>query len=182
MIGIYITIVVLFSSDPNGLPVGAIAPDFAGIDQAGKKITLKGALQDGPVILTFFRGSWCRYCIKQLKDYQDSLSQFADKNATLIAITPEKNEGIEKTIRITAATFSILQDVDLGIMDSYKVIDPDKVAEYRSTYANVKEDHSKNFLPVPATYIISQDGKITFAYFDPNYKIRISNKLLLDKL
>jgi peroxiredoxin len=182
MIGIYVTILVLIFSDPMGLPVGAKAPDFEGIDQTGKRITLEGALQGGPVVLTFFRGSWCRYCIKQLKDYQDSLSQFAAKNATLIAVTPEKEEGIEKTVSITEATFSIIHDVDLTIMDNYKVIDKDKVEDYRSTYANMEEDHSKKFLPVPATYIIDENGKITFVYFDPNYRLRVSNKLLLEQL
>ena len=33
-------------------------------------------------------------------------------------------------------------------------------------------------LPVPATYIIGQDGKIKFAYFDKDYKKRPSVKSL----
>ncbi len=172
----------LNQSDPVGLSVGDKAPSFSVEDQNGKIVRLDEVLKEEKVILTFYRGSWCRYCMKQFKDYQDSLSFYTAKGATLIAVTPQYKAGISKTVEISKATFSILYDSDLSIMEAYGVISKDKVDDYRINYMNSEEDMSRKFVPVPATYIINQSGIIEYVYFDPNYRIRISNKDLLDQL
>ena len=169
-------------SDPVGLKIGDRAPNFTAMDQNMKEINLKESLKSGKVVLTFYRGSWCRYCMKQFKDYQDSLSMYAEKGATIIAITPQKAEGINKSVETSKATFSILHDSDLSIMESYRVISEEKVADFRANFMDKEEDNSRKFLPVPATYIISQEGIIDFVYFDPNYRVRISNMELLKHL
>ena len=169
-------------SDPVGLKVGDRAPNFTTMDQNMNEINLKESLKNGKVVLTFYRGSWCRYCMKQFKDYQDSLSLYAAKGATIIAITPQKAEGINKSVETSKATFSILHDSDLSIMESYRVISEEKVADFRANFLDMEEDNSRKFLPVPAAYIISQEGIIEFVYFDPNYRVRISNKELLEHL
>jgi len=71
---------------------------------------------------------------------------------------------------------------DLSIMESYRVISEEKVADFRANFMDKEEDNSRKFLPVPATYIISQEGIIDFVYFDPNYRVRISNMELLKHL
>lgn len=38
--------------------IGVTAPDFSLTDSQGNEVTLRGLLQSGPVILTFFRGHW----------------------------------------------------------------------------------------------------------------------------
>jgi len=44
--------------------------------------------------------------------------------------------------------------------------------------AKLKETHSDDSqrLPIPATYLIGQNGKIAWRQFDPNYKKRSSVK------
>jgi ATP-dependent protease HslVU (ClpYQ) peptidase subunit len=42
----------------EGLAVGTTAPDFSLPDATGKKVSLSETLQQGPVVLTFYRGSW----------------------------------------------------------------------------------------------------------------------------
>jgi len=171
-----------FTSDPSGLKVGDQAPSFTAVDQFGEKVSLEESLKKGKVILTFYRGAWCRYCIKQFLEYQDSLYLIQAKGATLIAITPEHEDGVAKTTSISKATFSILHDDQLQIMLSYKVISEEKVQEYKSGYEKTGVDNQEKFLPVPATYIINQNGKIDFVYFDPNYRIRVTINELLDHL
>jgi peroxiredoxin len=169
-------------SDPTGLKVGDKAPSFNAVDQFGKQISLKEELKKGKVILTFYRGAWCRYCMKQFQDYQDSLSFIESKGATLIAITPEHEDGVAKTASVSKATFSILHDEQLKIMLSYDVISKEKVEEYRTGLEKTGVDNQEKFLPVPATYIINKKGKIEFVYFDPNYRVRVPIDQLLDHL
>lgn len=168
--------------EPSGLKEGDPAPDFVATDQTGKEFVLSEVLKERQVVLTFFRGSWCRYCMKQMKDYQDSLSQYVEKGAIIIAVTPQKMEGIRKTIEISNATFPLVHDEGLTIMEAYDVIAKEKIRDYRERYAGSEEDHSRKFLPVPATYIIGRDQKIKFVYFDPDYKLRVSNRTLLELL
>jgi peroxiredoxin len=169
-------------TDPSGLQVGQKAPDFTGVDQNGNRIDLYETLKSKKVILTFYRGAWCRYCMGQFKDYQDSIQQFDNKNAVLFAISPEQEDGIQKTAKTTKASFSLIHDEGLEIMQAYEVISQAKYAEFHKEFTVTKIDNQHKYLPVPATYIIDQDGSIEYVYFDPNYKVRATVNDLLDHL
>ncbi len=169
-------------ADPAGLAVGDFAPDFVAKDQFGKTISLKESLKSGKVILTFYRGAWCRYCMQQFRNYQDSLSLIQEKDAVLIAITPEHEDGVQKTTSVSKATFSILHDEKLEIMRAYHVISKDKYEEFIRGYEETGVDNQHKYLPVPATYIINQEQKIVFKYFDPDYKVRVPIDELLENL
>lgn len=168
--------------NPAGLSVGDFAPDFKAEDQFGKIISLQESLNSGKVILTFYRGAWCRYCMEQFRNYQDSLFLIEGKGATLIAITPEHEDGVQKTTSVSKATFSILHDEKLQIMLAYHVISKEKYDEFIRGYEETGVDNQHKYLPVPATYIINQDQKIVFKYFDPNYRVRVPIDKLLENL
>lgn len=175
--------VLLFSTAiiaQEGLNVNDMAPAFSGTDQNGKKIDLKEALEKGPVVLVFYRGQWCPYCNRQLKKLEDSMSLIADKGATVIAVTPELTENINKTVEKTKATFPILHDEGLAIMKKYDVafaVDEKTIEKYKGygiDFFKSNGDANGANLPVPALYIISKEGKIIFRHFDKNYTQRVS--------
>jgi len=175
---------VIAQTNPTGLAANETAPAFSGVDQNGKKIVLKDLLKKGSVVLVFYRGEWCPYCNKQLMQLQDSLALIIKKGASLIAVSPEKAEKITKTIQKTKATYSILSDDSLKIMSAYKVafeLDEKTTKKYKGYGINLQEmnGNNGNNLPVPAVYIIDKSGKITYRYFDADYKKRISVKEIL---
>lgn len=179
--------VTAFAQNPQGLKVGDKAPQFIGIDQTGKKVSLAEILQKGDAVLVFYRGQWCPYCNKQLSHLNDSLGLITAKGATVISITPETNDNIKKTVEKTKATFSILEDKGLGIMNSYKVsfaVDESTITKYRNYGIDFEKANGANGanLPVPATYIIGKDGKIKYAFFNPDYSKRTSVKDIVDNL
>ena len=172
---------------PEGLKVGELAPDFTSKDQDGKTISLKKALRKGPVVMLFYRGQWCPYCNKQLSHFSDSLSILTDKGVTLLAITPENAENIKKTIEKTKTAFPVLEDEGLAIMKLYKVnfsVDEKTVTKYKGYGIDFDKANGSNGanLPVPATYIIGQDGKIKYAFFNTDYKKRASVQDILNNL
>lgn len=172
---------------PQGLPVNEIAPDFTATDQRGVKINLKKQLKKGSVVLVFYRGQWCPYCNKQLKQLEDSIQLIKDKGATVLAITPELPENISKTIGKTNATYSILYDEGLTIMNAYNVafkVEEKTVEKYKGygiDFLKVNGINGAN-LPVPAVYIVNKKRKITYKFFDVNYTKRSSIKDILDHL
>lgn len=172
----------------TGLIKGDSAPIFSAKDNAGKIIDLKALLKSHKsVVLFFYRGEWCPYCNKHIQQLQDSLQLLSNKGAYVIAVTPETNEGINKTIQKTHASFSIIQDKGYQIMKDYKVnyvLDDATVAKYK-TYGldlNKSNGNTDHILPVPATYIINQMGKIAFVHFNKDYTKRATVNDMLQVL
>ncbi|WP_379090065.1 peroxiredoxin-like family protein [Pedobacter sp. UC225_65] len=168
----------------TALKVGEKAPLFNAKDNSGKLIDLKKVLKEHQsVVLFFYRGQWCPFCSKHIKNLQDSLQVLTAKGAYVIGVSPENAAGMDKTVAKTKASFSIISDRDYSIMKAYQVnyvMEPGLADKYKKggldvAMANGQVDY---VLPVPATYIIGQDGKIKFAYFDKDYKKRPSVKVL----
>ena len=172
---------------PEGLKVGDMAPDFSAKDQAGKTISLKQALQKGPVVMLFYRGQWCPYCNKQMSRFSDSLSMLTAKGASVLAITPETAENVKKTIEKTKSIFPVLEDQGLAIMKMYKVnfaVDEKTITKYKGYGIDFDKANATNGanLPVPATYIIGKDGKVKYVFFNTDYRKRASVMDVLNNL
>ena len=171
----------------EGLRINDKAPDFTAVDQKGEKVNLKKQLKKGNVVLIFYRGQWCPYCNKQLKQLEDSIDFIKAKGATVLAITPEVPENISKTIAKTNASYSVLYDEGLKIMNAYKVafqVEAKTVEKYKGYGVDFLKANGSNGanLPVPAVYIISKKGKIIYRFFEVDYTKRPSVKTILDHL
>jgi peroxiredoxin len=182
-----ITSVVSAQETPEGLFIASKAPDFKSKDQNGKDIRLKDLLKEGKVVLVFYRGQWCPYCNRALKRLEDSLQLIKDKGATLVAVTPEKPESINKTIEKTGAAYSIIHDEGLKIMKAYDVdfeVPENTVTRYRNTGIDLDSSNGRNgkWLPVPAVYIIDKESTITYRFFEPDYRKRPSVADILKNL
>jgi len=169
------------------LQVGDIAPDFHGIDQTEDLVNLSESLNKGPVVLIFFRGSWCYYCNKHISKFQDSLEYVLKKGASVIAVSPQIPEYNHKTIRKTGATFSVLHDEGYQIMDAYHVsftMDEKIIKKYRRFGRHIDRANANKeyILPVPATFIIGEDRVIRYIQYDPNYKNRSTVAEVLENL
>ena len=174
--------------DAHGLPIGVKAPGFQAIDADSATFELSEALRTGPVVMIFYRGHWCPVCSKHLAAVQDSLKLITDRGATVVAVSPQKPEYLEKMASKTGATFRLLYDKRYAISDAYDVtFTPEDRQLFRyntGLNAKLKESQSDDSqrLPIPATYLINRDGVIVWRQFDPNYKHRSTVKDILDHL
>ena len=174
---------------PEGLFINSKAPDFKGKDQNGNEIALKDLRKKGPVVIIFYRGYWCPYCNKELQKLEDSLQLIKEKGAQLIAITPEKQEGIAKTIEKTKASYPIITDDELKIMKAYDVayqVDTKTIDRYKMASIDLAANNGQKpeavYLPVPAVYIIGKDGEIKYRFFEEDYKKQAAVKDILNNL
>lgn len=174
--------------DVYGLEVGNMVSDFSAKDMFDNPYQLHSALKQGPVVLIFVRGQWCPFCNKHLSRIQDSLSLIYAKGASVVVISPETSEFIKKTQEKTGAEFTILHDENYKIAEAFDVkFRPDSMTRfmYNSLLgAKLKDSHGDESeqISVPATYIISQDGKVKWRHFDRNYKKRSTVKDILANL
>jgi peroxiredoxin len=180
---IFTLLVIIFSAkawSQTPLKNGDKAPLFSGVDNNDKKLNLKSLMKDhNAVVIFFYRGQWDNYCIKHVKNIQDSLAMITAKGARVVAVTPETDLGIITTISKTNASFPIIHDIQYKIMKEFGVnltVDEATLAlmkKYRIDM-DVNNGNNDHVLPVPATFIIGKNLKIKQVFFDPNYKNRAS--------
>ncbi len=164
---------------PKGLAKGSKAPKVT-LNFDGKKVALADIYKNQPIVLFFYRGFWCPYCNKHLSKFAERAKELEAKGVKLIAVTPETQEGVEKTKEKTGANFLIVSDTDGSILKAfdvdYKVTDGyvSKVNEKLKVSIAENNGSSVAELPVPATYIIDKEGTIVYSHFNPDYKNRAS--------
>jgi len=168
------------------LNVGDVAPNFEGINQAGDTVSLTALLKKGPVVLTFYRGNWCKYCNKYLAELDENYSKMKTLGANLIAISPELPEYIQETADELENPYSIISS-GTPIMQQYSVdfqMDKKTKSKYKMFGINVSKHNGNDeyTLPIPATYVIDKNGIIAYKHFDENYKVRAEVDEILSAL
>lgn len=144
-------------------------------------------LKEGPIVLKFYRGSWCPYCQLELKAYHKHYKEFKKKGYRLIFLTPDRASEIQKTIKKNGYTFPMYTDVDNAIAKKFGIafkLDSKVNELYKKFGIKLKrsQDNVNYELPMPGTYVIQKDGKISFAFADADYTNRIDPLELLKEL
>jgi len=182
----------------NALKIGDQVPDFALSTHGGDSKTLGDYLNAGPLVLTFYRGSWCPYCNLQLKEYNDNLSAIKEHGGTLVAITPEK-PGAADLLAASGAPDEVVQmvvsDVGFDILHDAQNQLARKfglVFELPESHRRLLNEISVNIemltgdntfvFPDPATYVIAPDGEIRWAFVPNNYRKRAEVQDILDAI
>jgi peroxiredoxin len=164
--------------------MGDAAPDFTLPDAQGGTFNLKAAMAKGPVVVTWFRGEWCPFCNKQLVGLQERMKDFEAAGATVVAISPQNMDHTQATMTKDSVKFHMLSDEGFKVGEMYGV-KYEMPAAMREQLKKYNLDLSKynggegNALPLTATYVIDQQGTITYAFLDPDYTKRASPDDLL---
>lgn len=172
----------------DGLKIGERAPDFALPDTAGTPFALSGALAKGPVIVVFFRGEWCPYCNLQMRALEKVYPQIRKLGASLLAITPQKQDKSQAQETRKALSFPLLSDTTGDVMRRYRLlytIPPAMREVYLKKYGLDLEKYNGEGrweLPVTATYIIGRDGAVKAGVTDFDYTKRMEPEDILAAL
>jgi len=156
--------------------VGDTAPNFTLQNATGQTVELKEYLKKGKVILTWYRGGWCPYCNFTLQHLQRELPNFNALGANLIALTPELPDYSLSTKEKNELKFEVLSDIDNKVAREYGLVFylGDEVARLYNESFNLigYNGNEDNELPLAATYIIDQSGKIEYAFVEADYRVR----------
>jgi peroxiredoxin len=167
--------------------IGDNAPDFALTDARGNSVSLCKLLVRGPVVVTFYRGGWCPYCNFQLRAYQAILPQMAALGARLVAISPQLPDGSLNTAETNALTFNVLSDVGnivarrFGLIYTLQDELREALRSNNKALPAINGDESWE-LPVPATYVIAPDGRVSLAHIEVDYRKRLEPDAIIASL
>lgn len=170
----------------NSVKTGDMAPDFELPDASGKSVSLNSLLAKGPAVLIWYRGAWCPYCNIALRYYQKLLPEFEKHNATLVAISPQLPDHSLTVQEKNNLAFPVLSDVNNSVGKQYGIVFPLGSIQgflHNATKGIDKHNGSKDReLPLPATYIVRQDGEIIYDFLDLDYRNRAEPEEVLKAL
>ncbi|WP_247893995.1 peroxiredoxin-like family protein [Azospirillum endophyticum] len=161
----------------HALKAGDRAPAFTLDDPDGKAVSSTSLLAEGPLVVSFYRGVWCPYCNMELQALQAALPTFQSLGANLVAISPQTAPNSRKSVRQNALGFPILSDPRNEVAAAFglRFELPDYLV---ALYKDLKNDlpafngDPSWTLPMPARFVIGQDGTILYAEVNPDYTRR----------
>ena len=177
-----------FEKGKNAIKIGEKAPNFELPNPLGEPIELFELLSKGPVVITFYRGSWCPYCNLQLRALQDRLKDIHQLGATLVAISPEVPDSSMTKNEMSEMEFIVLSDQDAKVASQYGVAweVPEFLLEHmridRNLDLNKINNGNSNVLPIPATFLLGIDGVVKWNYVNVDYRTRSEPDEIIEAL
>jgi peroxiredoxin len=159
------------------LPVGATAPAFTLRDSHGRIVRSEDMLALGPMVVKFFRGRWCPYCMTELETWRDLYGRLREQGALMVAIGPQTERQSDFMAGHHGLPFPVLSDPGNKVAEQFGLAYT--IPEYHRTYYRsilvnipfVNGDESWR-LPLPATYVIARDGRVAFAEAHADFRVR----------
>ena len=159
------------------LKAGEAAPAFALPDANGNLVRSADLLALGPVVVCFFRGRWCPYCVTELETWRDLFPAVRERGGLLVAVSPQTVRQNDFTVAQHSLPFPLLRDEGgataaefgaaysvPGYMQGY----------YRSILVNIPfiNGESSWHLPIPATFVIGPDGMVLWSQGHADFRVR----------
>lgn len=162
----------------QALHAGDQAPlDSVFLDHDGERHNLRDLTAKGPVVLIFYRGGWCPYCVRSLNEFNEQRSAFEAMGATVLAVSGELPEHAKATQEKGEFGFNVWTDPGLDAAQSFGVAFEFKRGRRFLTRFQGEEHNQR--LPLGATYVIAPDGSIAWSFLEEDYKRRATTDEVL---
>jgi peroxiredoxin len=142
---------------------------------------------NGGLVIVFYRGRWCAYCNTQLAALQEIHKQIADAGAALVAISPQTQKHSYMTRDMHKLRFPVLSDAGNQVARKFGLVYR-MPADLQTLYEGIMTrlpgyngDQSWE-LPLAATYIVQNDGTISWARVDADWRKRPEPEELIHNL
>ena len=159
------------------LQVGDTLPPINLPNALGKTVNTQDLLTEGALVISFYRGQWCPYCNLELRALQQALPEFKALGASLVAISPQNPDNSLSTTEKNELTFEVLSDVGNQVARQLGLVFqiPEQLRPIYQSFGIDLPEHNgdETFeLPIAATYVINRDGKVVYAFVNPDYTQR----------
>lgn len=159
------------------LPAGAKAPEFELPDATGKMVRSEDLLALGPLVISFFRGRWCPYCVTELEAWRDLYPVAREWGGLVVGISPQTQRQSDFTAGHHRIPYALLTDQGCALAEQFRLaytVPEYQRSYYRSILVNIPFVNGEESwrLPLPATYVIGQDGLVLFAEAYADFRVR----------
>ncbi len=159
------------------LKAGDSMPEFALPDAHGKLVQSNDLLAIAPLVISFFRGRWCPYCITELEAWRDAYSILRERGALFVAISPQSIRQNDFTVTQHELPFPVLRDEKAAVAAAFGAgytVPASYRDYYRSILVNIPfiNDEDSWRLPLPATFVIGQNGIVQWSSGFADFRVR----------
>lgn len=132
-----------------------------------------------------FRGGWCPYCNVQLGQLKEIEKELVALGFQIVAISTDKPEILKAHAEENNFSYTVVSDAEMTAAKALGIafkVDDETFNKYKSKFKIDLEEFSgfdHHLLPVPSVFIVDKEGVIQFSYVNPDYKTRLSSKVLL---
>lgn len=175
-------------ASPLKVVEGEKSPLFELPNAIGKTVYLKHLLNEGPVVITFYRGNWCPYCNLVLNSYQRILPNIKALGANLVAISPQNPDSSLDMKAKHSLEFEVLSDKGNFVANQFTTIIKnsikavDEAKKLGVNFYDFYDDESRE-IPIPAVFIIDKEGTVVFAKSEGgDYSLRVEPEAILKAL
>lgn len=171
----------------SALNVGAKMPAFSLPDEKGNMVSSDDLLKTGNLVVVFYRGAWCPYCNLYLRSLQKSLPDIEKNGGRLVAISVENPDTSLTVSQKNELSFKVLSDKNLDLARQFGIVyqlSPDTNEKYKGYGIDLVKQNGTETpdLPLSATYIVKQNGEISYAFLEPDYTKRAEPKEIIENL
>lgn len=144
------------------LKPGDPAPVFELQDQNGNLVRSAELLERGPLVICFFRGRWCPFCVGQMEAMNAIVPQLQQLGASLVGISPQTVHQSYLMVDQHKLRFPLLSDAGNKVARQFGLVYgvPEYQQEvYSRAFTNlpfINGDPSWE-LPIPATYVLGAE-------------------------
>ncbi|SFC44379.1 Peroxiredoxin [Flagellimonas taeanensis] len=160
------------------LKKGDEAPDFNLKNQFGDFIASSELLKNGPLVVSFYRGSWCPYCVEEIRALNTFYPQIQETGADLVVVSPQSFSRTEKQAGEIHLKYNLVVDNDNKVGKEFGLVYefPQYLKDlYQGRFNNNIQEINEGSaweLPIPARFVIGQDRKILDVRADSDYRFR----------
>jgi peroxiredoxin len=162
----------------RAIKAGERAPEFDLPDPDGALVSSRRLLAKGPMVVTFYRGVWCPYCNLDLQALEQARGEIEARGASLVALSMQTAANSRKSQRDNHLGFPILTDFKGEVAGQFGLrwkLSDELVDLYKDRVgidlSQINGEASWT-LPMPARYMIGQDGVVAYAEVNPDYTRR----------
>jgi len=134
-------------------------------------------VETGPLVIKFFRGRWCPYCVTELEAWRDLYGRVREQGAVMVAIGPQNQRQSDFMVGQHGLPFPVLTDANNEVAEKFGLVYT--VPEYHRAYflsilVNIPfvNGEASWRLPLPATYVIGKDRRVLFAEAHADFRVR----------
>lgn len=172
----------------RALMAGQSAPSFALKDAQGVVVRSNKLLERGPLVMAFHLGIWCPYCALELQALEAARGEIERRGASIVSLSMQTAANSLKSTRDNALGFPLLVDFRGTVAAKFGLrtsMPHELVALHKEVLGNDLEEINGEgswTLPMPALYVIGQDGIVAYAEVCPDFRNRSEPENLLPVL